>query len=345
MSLTTVATNTRKTIRLSIYGIILLFIGRFVLGIALNVFQSVFPKPPPPPTVAFGKLPKISFPTQNNLPKFNFQLQTASGSLPQFATQAKIYFMPKSNVSLLSFDDAKAKATKLGFKSDPEKVSETVLRFRDPTSPSTLEINIVSGVFSISYNLSADPTALSKVPPTSDSAIIQVKSFLSTNGLLLPDLDGGTSKTDFLTVQDQKLTPVLSLSEAKLVKVNLFRQAYDKIPTVTLNPNEGNVWFLVTGAKNIIAGEYHYFPVDATQVATYATKTSQDAFKDLQAGNGYIASIGGNGDGNVVIRKIYLAYFDPGNSTDQFLQPVCVFEGDRNFVAYVPMVSKDFYGE
>jgi hypothetical protein len=107
MSLTTVATNTRKTIRYSIYGIIILIIGRFALGIALNVFRSVFPKPPPAPTLAFGKLPKISFPDQPNLPKFTFQLQTASGALPKLLTQSKIYFMHKSNVSLLSFDYAK----------------------------------------------------------------------------------------------------------------------------------------------------------------------------------------------------------------------------------------------
>ncbi|QQG47834.1 MAG: hypothetical protein HY044_01960 [Candidatus Woesebacteria bacterium] len=345
MSLTTIATNTRKTIRYTIYGIIFLIIGRFILGIVINIYTSAFPKPPPAPTLAFGKLPKISFPDQKDLPKFNFQLQTSNGALPTFSTQSKVYFMPKSNVSLLSFDDAKAKAQKLGFKGDPQKISETVLRFSDPTSPSTLEINIVSGVFSISYNLSADPQALSKLPPTPDSAVSQVKSFLSSNGLMFPDLEGGTSKVDFLNVADAKLVPVLSLSEAKIVKVNLFRQDYDKFPVVTMNPTEGNVWFLVTGAKNIIAGEYHYFPVDMTQVATYPIKTAQDAYKDLQSGAGYVASLGQNGDGNVVIRKVYLAYFDPGNSTDQFLQPITVFEGDRGFVSYVPMIKSDFYGD
>jgi len=67
-------------------------------------------------------------------------------------------------------------------------------------------------------------------------------------------------------------------------------------------------------------------------------KTAQVAFEDLKVGKGYIANIGLNKDGKVVIRRIYLAYFDP-NIPSSFYQPVIVFEGDRSFLAYVPAIT------
>jgi hypothetical protein len=44
------------------------------------------------------------------------------------------------------------------------------------------------------------------------------------------------------------------------------------------------------------------------------------------------------------VRKIYLAYYDAGVYTE-FYQPVFVFEGDKDFVGYVPAVTTDYYGE
>ena len=68
---------------------------------------------------------------------------------------------------------------------------------------------------------------------------------------------------------------------------------------------------------------------------------SRKAFEELKAGKAYIASISGESQ-NIVIRRIYLAYYDPGEATD-FYQPIIVFEGDNNFVAYLPAVSADYY--
>ena len=43
----------------------------------------------------------------------------------------------------------------------------------------------------------------------------------------------------------------------------------------------------------------------------------------------------------IIIRKIYLAYFEPATLTN-YLQPVFVFEGDDNFVAYVSAVTDKY---
>ncbi len=346
MSLTEVATTSRKVIRYGIYTVIFLIMGRIALGVAINVYNKLFPPPPPPPTVAFGKLPSIGFPQQQNLPKFEYTLQTPNGGLPAIPDQGKVYFMPKSGVHLLSYEDAKAKASALGFPVEPEKVSETVLRFKHKEKPSTLEMNISSGVFSISYNLSNDQSPLEKIPPAADAAAGSVKNYLNNvSDLMPPDIKDGPYKYQYLDIVNEKLTPVISQSEASLIKIGLFRKDFDKLPSVTMNPTDGNIWFLVSSTKNIVAGEYHYFPVDDAQVATYPMKKSAQAYKDLQDGKAYIANIGGNSDGKIVIRKVFMAFLDPGTPTDQFYQPVEVYEGDRDFVAYVPLVGSGFYGD
>ncbi|KKQ73667.1 MAG: hypothetical protein US95_C0050G0001, partial [Candidatus Woesebacteria bacterium GW2011_GWB1_38_5] len=45
--------------------------------------------------------------------------------------------------------------------------------------------------------------------------------------------------------------------------------------------------------------------------------------------------------GNIVIRKVYLAYYDPDQYTEYY-QPVIVFEGDDDFTAYVSAIIDDY---
>ncbi len=341
-TLTSVAVTTRKIIRYSIFFIIFLIIGRIVLGIGIGIFNKLFPAPPPTPTVAFGPLPKITFPQNQNLPTLTYTLQTPTGELPKFPNQATVYRMPREASNLSSLDAAKRKAAALGFTTDPVSESQTLYKFSHPIVPASLEMNIVTGVFSISYDLSKDPGPISQRPPSPEVAVDNVKSYLKGGGLLPDDIEGGTSTHDFLKIENKQLVPAISLSESALIKVNLFRQEYDKIPTLTPHPTQANIWFLVGGSqareKQIIGGEFHYFPIDSTLSSTYPIKTPQVAYNELSQGKGYIADIGLNSTGNITIRKVYLAHFDPDTQAD-FFEPIYVFEGDNGFIAYVPAVT------
>ena len=105
--------------------------------------------PPPPPTVSFGKLPKIVFP-EKEISQINYTVETPDGSFPKLAEQANVYFMPKLTSSLLALDVAKQKAAGLGFTAEPEQLSGSVYKFTNTRTPSTLEMNIISGFFSLS---------------------------------------------------------------------------------------------------------------------------------------------------------------------------------------------------
>ena len=342
-NLTRIAIATRKTVRYAIYLTILLIVGRIVLNLGIGIYNILFPKPPPPPTVTYGKLPKLPFPETAEPVSVKYTVQTATGELPKFANQAKVYFMPKHVTSFNATDATREKAAILGYPTQKEKVNDTVYRFVDKDQFGTIEINTVSNLFTVSYNLSADPSPLSTRPANPEVAAGSAKSLLSSAKLLPADLTGPTTNV-FLKAQAQQVVPALSLSDASFVKVNLFRKDYDEFPSVTLNPDEANVWFMYGGGSKLIAAQYKYYPVDEEHSSTYPIKTAQAAVDELTGGTGFIAKKGVNNDSQTTIRKIYLAYYDSGKPQD-FYQPIFVFEGDRGFIAYLPAVTAEYYGQ
>lgn len=345
--LTKVAIGARKTIRYGLYFIIFISLGKILLDLSISVYKRIFPSPPPPPTVKFGTLSVIPFPKNGITAKLSYILETPEGGLPTtIPTQAKVFFMPKTNANLLALDVAKEKARAMGFTNDPEQLSDTLYKFTHQNFPTSLTMNIITGTFSISYDLASDRTPLDLKPHVAEVAASEFRSTLSAGSILPKDLDGPTTHS-FFKLSDGKLVPALSLSESDVVKVNLFRKKYDELPSMTGDPNEGNVWAIMSGSQTreqkIIASEYHYYSVDESQFSTYPIKTPTQAYEELANGSAFIADLGLNKDGDSVkIRRIYLAYFDPEEPTD-FYQPIYVFEGDNGFVAYTPAVTVDYY--
>lgn len=346
-SLTNISIVSRKIIRYGIFFIIFLIVGRIFLNTGAKIYKKVFPSPTPPPTVKYGKITKIPFPNNGITAKLNYVLETADGNLPtNIPNQAKVYFMPKTSANLLSLDSAKSKASALGFSGDVQQISDTIYRFNSPNLPTSLQMNIITGTFSISYDLTSDKSPISQRPPVAEVASSDFKSYLSGANLLPEDLNGQVTH-DFLKISNGQLVSALSLSESNFIKINLFRKSYDNLPSMTGNPDQANVWAIISGINNtgqrIIASEYHYHSVDESQFSTYPIKSVSEAFTELQNGNAFVASLGLNKDGDTLkIRRIYLAYFDPDEITEYF-QPIFVFEGDNGFVAYLPALTSDYY--
>lgn len=353
-NLTQVAITARKVIRYTIYFIVFLTVGRILLSAGVSIYLKMFPPAPPSPTVKFGKLTKIPFPTGSTTPKLTYTLETATGTFPtDIPTQVKVYFMPKVNSNLLSLDTAKTKAVALGFDDpNPQQESDSLYKFKNPSFPSTMEINIITGAFSISYDLTADKTPISSRPPVAEIAASEFRGALSDANVLAEDLSGPMIP-GYLKLKNGKLANALALSESDVVKVNLFRKPYDNLPSVTADPTQSNVWAIISGGQQknqqIIAAEYHYYSVDESQYSTYPIITPQEAFNELQTGKAYVASMGQYKDSDSLkIRKVYLAYFDPGIASD-FYQPVYVFDSGENdpgnsFIGYLPAVSPNYYG-
>ncbi len=351
VNLTDIAIKTRKGIRYGIYFLIFIMVARVGLGLGKNIKNSFFPPPPPPPTVGFSRLPALPFPEPlEPLPTMEFKLETSTGSLPKLPESMQVFYMPKATPTLDSVDIAKRKAKALGFNTDQTEVSQTLFRFNHPKVPSSLDINVVTQTFSISYNLAADPSPIKTRPPSPDESKTLATQILKNAESMPKDLTV-FGDPDFLKVEGQNLVAALSWSEADLVKINLFRKPFgekEEYPSLTPVKNESNVWVIVSGSgereKQLIAAEFHYYPLDEKKVETYPIKGAAQAFEELKGGKGYISNLGLNKDGKITIRQVYLAYYDP-DVPSQFYQPIIVFEGDREFAAYVPAVTSEYYGE
>lgn len=351
-SLTQVAITARKSIRYIILFVVFLTIGRILFGFAVTTYLRIFPPGPPPPTVKFGKLPPISFPAGHEPVKLTFVLETATGTLPtNISTQAKVYFMPKLNPNLLALDNAKSKAQQLGYDDkEPIAESDSVYKFTFQNVPTIMRMNIITGTFSISYDLSADRSAISNRPPAAEVAAESFRDYLTSANSLPADLSGPMIP-NYLKLESGSLAKVLALSEADVTKVNLFRKDYDKLPSLSADPKKANVWGIIGGiqqkGRQVIAAEYHYYPVDETQFSTYPIISPEEAYQRLQNGQSFIASMGQYKEGDSLkIRKIYLAYFDPDTPSD-FFQPIYVFDSGENdpensFIGYVSAVSPSY---
>jgi hypothetical protein len=282
----------------------------------------------------------------------SFTLELPEASLPVFPDRLEVYQMPDSQSDIKTLDDAKAKARGLKFDPNGKQLFDTIPNvyiFSKTREPSSLTMNIITGLFSISYNINENSSVLNGIPPSPESAINQIKGFLGGGKFLPKDLQSGVSTTKYLKVQSGEFIPAVSQSDAQLIKVNLFRKPYganEDVNAVTPEMPQANVWFIIAGGKGnpIIAGEYHYFAINESESATYPLKTSETAWEELKSGKAFIANAGDNPDGNITIRKVYLGYYDAGQYAEYY-QPVVVFEGDNDFYAYVPAITDEYYGK
>ncbi len=344
LTLTQTAYWTRKILKFGAIFLVALIFLRFTFKIINSLWKQIHPPPPPPPTVAFGKLPKLKFPENKNNLKLNFKLETIQGGLPKLPNVGKVYFIPKEGPNLLALDRASQMAKKLGFKSQPEAISEKVYRWKTENIPSTtIDIDINTQNFHLYYDYQNDPEILTnKNLPNNEQAAQEVKNFLANNGLLTDELATGSAEFVYLKYTPPNLTPAASLSEADFVKVNLFRADLDGLKILPPNPKDSLISFLFSGlrslGKRIIEVKYTYYPLERNIFATYPLKTPQNAWQELQSGNGYIANLDENQSGEVIVRKVYLAYYD-SEEPQNFLQPIFVFEGDKNFIGFVPAID------
>lgn len=349
-SLTESSIIARKVIRYGIYALILVITGRFAIQGAVTLYRQIFPPPPPKPTVAFGRLPELPFPEKGEN-EFTYTLDLAEGQLPELPQQTEVYYMPPFQSTISSVENAKANAGALGFNPDGRVLVESIPNvyvFQKNNVPSNLTMNVITGVFSISYNVDEDPIVVSSVPPNEEQSVNYISDELTQAKLISEDYKNGPTTTKYLKLEGGEFVPAASLSESVATKVNFFRKGYGSdgtIPSVTQNMPEGNLWFIIAGGrgKQIVAGEYHYFPIDQSKSGTYPLKSSQTAWDELKEGKAYIANPGTSEEKEKTIRKVYLAYYDAGQYT-QFYQPVVVFEGDDDFYAFVSAIQNDYYG-
>ena len=235
--------------------------------------------------------------------------------------------------------------------------------------------NIVNNSFTMSSNYLTSLTVLNAQNlGDQNAAVSTVQNFLNNVGPLPSDIDLSLTQNpspdeDYTTtpllysIISGQMNPTTSLSNTQVIRVDLYQQLVDytitaglnqdlshfqtiemKMPIMYPHPPYSTMNFLVasgTNQANVVSAIYnHQTPnLQPDKQATYPIKTAKQAFDDLKQGKGYIAAYSGNGS-QILINKVYPAYFI-GDSQQDYLEPIIVFEGNNGFFAYVPAVTNE----
>ncbi len=338
-SLTQTAYMSRNLIKYGGSGLVIFLIMWSIITGAVKAYNLAHPKYIPP-TVKYGVMPKIVFP-EKQFNKKNFTFEFPNDSAPKFKDQSKVFIIYRPNSSFLALEDDTKTASDLGFSSKPTEVKEGVYEFKNDNLNRTLTMNVLDGSFKMEYPFQNDQMLLTPGNvPAKEEAIAIASAYLKTGNKYASDIEQGTQKVSFWKIEFDGLKAADSQSDANVARVDFYRKNLeDDLKILSPEVNKASISVLVSGStvdnKKIIQVDYKYANIDRESFSTYPIKTSEEAIAELKAGN-YWPAIDVNSN-NVIIRKVYLAYFEPVTLTN-YMQPIYVFEGDNNFVAYVPAI-------
>lgn len=324
-----------------IFGILLaLFL---LVKIVFFVKNIIAPTPPAPPNAAFGKIPAPYFPSGIKR-DFSYKLDTVSGQLPSFADRQKVYKMVITVPQLLNFKNASSKITSLGFGPTPEKLSDSVYRWKENgTFTKALVMDVDRLQFSLSSNFLEDPNIVTanNLPSQAD-AISQAKDFLSSLGAYPQDIDESKTQALLFKIDQGVISPAQNSATADLVSVYFYQKNVNGFPIVYPGGKISSMNVTIAGGPDngqVVDARFFYQKVTGEN-AEYGIKTAKLAYDELKQGKAYIGSVDA-GATDITIKKVYVAYYSPGR-TQNFLLPIIVFEGSNNFVAYVSAVKDEW---
>lgn len=315
--------------------LVILMVGRLLVNSLVAFWEATHPEPPPPPTVGFGVLPPIQFGEGSPIKPASYVLELP-GEIPLFPDRANVYFMPKSQLGLLSLESAKTVAARLGFMTEPNALSDRLYRWRrlDEVN-SVLEMDTVTNNLSFATDYLTRPEAqVGGELPTTFDAVQTTKQFLSSSNLLPADMATPAGETEFLKIAGGALQQAVSLSDSQVIRVNLFRAPLGGLHTFTSDGKTGLVSADVAslnGRPTVIRLDRNYAPLERAITHTYPLRSAAAAWQVLQGGEGYVAAA--TRSDVATIRSVGLGYFD--DAAQEYLMPIYVFYGDNGFVGYV----------
>lgn len=350
VNLTQTSSFLRKTIILFVVVLVTIMVGRVALSSFVAYWKATHPEPPPAPTVGFGRIPAPVFEAVNDHPA-QFRLELANGRFPIFTDRLPVFLLPTARASLLSADQAKRRAASMGYIFEPEIINERTYRWTN-TQPllSTLEMDILTGQFTITTNWAAFPGLLQPeavLDPTKASN--RIKALLQQSELLTTDFSTGPVYTQYLRASAGNFVNAQAENDAQFIQVNLARiplqlGAADDPNTsfqiVTADQQPGPITAVLASNGSILEMSMQALPVDYQTSETYPLITATQAWQILNSGGGIIAQKPSVDE--AIVRNVSLGYYDPAIEQPYF-QPVFVFEGDDGFKALVPAVNPQYF--
>jgi len=345
MSLTELSNYVRRAIPFVVlFGLVFLIIfysfKLFFIYMDANKVQTLNINP------TFGKIdyPKLTEATASA--GFNFILDTVEGAPIVATSTANVYFQPDSPTRFGYREKILLIAKSLGFNTDQTsyKLNAREATFDDGSRKLIINIGNFNFTYASDIKTNTFVTGSISLPDTD----IQNKAidFLKLVGRYPDELAQGTTNVIYLKYDSVSgnFVNVERLLDASAVEVDFYRPSVNDIQMATPkffnSQNYVIMNFKSDGTPNVIKSQIAFFEKSNEQFGIYPLKTGEQAWNQLKAGGGMVVA-GREGVKDVTIKKMGLYYLD-SDIYQTYLEPIYVFIGNNDFVAFVPAVSDDY---
>ena len=303
-----------------------------------SLIQTVFfPKPPPLPEEALGKLPHIAFPSVGT-PGLEFKINTIDGELPVLPDRVNVYKLLQPEPNLLALESAKNILGRQNFVENQIKISDTLYQWTQSISGITIRYDIVTKNYVIASNYLFNPNLTSQSQlPSEDYIKSDIHGFIGSISEKTDNLDLEKTKIEYLELQNGILVPAENLGKSRFARISIQQKEVDKIPIINDVPNESVLTFLVSYPESgirVLEGQFINQEPNMDAKSDYPIKTAAQAIEDLKKGNAYM--INPQNLSRVDVTNVELKYYLNKNSFD-FLMPVIIVTG-INFTGYVEAI-------
>ncbi|HRN69753.1 MAG TPA: hypothetical protein PLS49_01100 [Candidatus Woesebacteria bacterium] len=329
---------------------VMLFLAVQLLLLYVNSQKTEVVQGPPPAVIdaTFNKLQPPIIPQATSSSKYTYVLDTLDGTPNiEYATNAAtIYFIPEQAASFGSLPKVTLMAKDAGFDTEitQPKVSDNTANFDD--GKRKMSIDMKNFNFNFDYVLTPEDVNLDGINiPAENELLSQASNFLSRLTRYPTELAQGKKNIIYLNynAQNNQIATLDSSTGANMAEIDYYRPDLNSYPLVTStyynSPHYVVFGFSQEGLR-IVRAQVKFFEHSTDQTGIYPIRTAEIAWQDLQQGRGKVVS-STKDSGEIVIKKIFLAYYDP-DVYQQYLQPVYVFLGDDKFVAYVTAVTDEY---
>ncbi len=303
--------------------------------------QQIVYEPP------FGNLDAISFSKAIDYPEdFSITIDNIEGRPLTPATEANVVFIPSTRTQFGYQQTIAFMARAVGIDTEEQSYAVNDITASYDDSLRKLDIDISNFNFSYELDYKKVPTIFSEASIPSEATILEeAKSFLRQMNKFTPSLAQGSQNIIYMNYDSQTdtFTEVTEPTQANVVEIDFFEPDVDEYPVLppTFHNSQNYVTIVFRDEGNlIIKSQVKTFPKDYDTAGVYPLKSGDEAWAELQNGQGAIVSPS-RGSTNIVVREMFLGYYDP-EEYHPYLMPVYVFLGDNDFVAYTSAVDSRY---
>ncbi len=345
MTLTEVSAAVKKYLPYVVLGALVILIFFYIIQIVVFFVKSN-QKTIVTDTV-FGIINRPVIQNASSSAGINFDFDTVEGTPITATESARVYFLPPSVPKFGYRENVFLMAQNIGIDTQTANYRLVDTQASFTTDRQKLTVDIGNFNFNYQYEFEKEPELFDTyASPIAQEAEIDAVGFLQSVGRYPEELATAEVETIyfFFDPQQKNLKQVQKNNEANLVEVDYFRPKIDGFPTVTTKfPNSHNhvlAYFADDLEFRVLNARIDFYEKSNEQVGIYPLKSGKEAYENLRQGKAQVIKNPGQ-QKKVTIKKMFLAYFDP-DTYQEYLQPVYVFIGEDDFVAFVPAVKDEF---